>query len=92
MRNLMGQPDPLRQFLSLRSIVELLEEWVNVAMNGATDNRAYRELSDTMVSERLLSRIDEFKAGLKELACRGGDEPQFVLDRLDRVEETIRRL
>lgn len=90
-RALMGPPDPLRQFLSLKSIVELLEEWVDVALNGATNNRAYRELSDTLVSERLMSRIDEFKAGLEELACKG-EELHFVLDRFVRVEEAIRRL
>jgi hypothetical protein len=89
----MGRPDALRQFLSLKSIVELLEEWVNVALNGVTDNRAYRELSDTAVSDRLMSRIDEFKSSLEGLACRGGgDELQRVIDRLVRVEETIRRL
>lgn len=92
-RALMGRPDALRQFLSLKSIVELLEEWVNVALNGVTDNRAYRELSDTAVSDRLMSRIDEFKSSLEGLACRGGgDELQRVIDRLVRVEETIRRL
>jgi hypothetical protein len=89
----MGSPDPLRLYLSLKSIVELLEEWVNVALNGVTNNRAYRELSDTIVSERLMSRLDEFKSGLEDLACRGGrDDLQRVIDRLVRVEETIRRL
>ena len=90
---LMGGADPLRRYLTLKSIVELLEEWVTVAMNGMTQNRAYRELSDAIVSNRLMSRIDEFKAELEELGNRGGgDEVQRIINRLVQTEETMRRL
>jgi hypothetical protein len=90
---LMGGADPIRRYLTLKSIVEMLEEWVTVAINGMNQNRAYRELSDAIISNRLMSRIDEFKSELEELGSRGvGDELQRVISRLVQTEETMRRL
>ena len=92
MTALIGLPDPRRQFWSLKSIVELLEEWVNVALNGAAENRAYRELSESIISQHLMSRIDQFKAGLEALSRSGGaEETRRVLNRLGQIEEVVRK-
>jgi hypothetical protein len=88
----MGKPDPLSQFLSLKSIVEVLEEWFTVAMNGVKQNRAYRDLQDSIgIGSRLLHQIDEYKANLEELVSLCDvDKVRRVIDRLIRVEESIR--
>jgi hypothetical protein len=89
----MGGSNPLRRYLSIKSIVELLEDWVALASNGGNQNRAYRELSNAVVSNRLMSQIEEFKAGLRELAENGGgDEVNAVLSRLCQAEEIIARM
>jgi hypothetical protein len=93
-RAIMGSPDPLSQFLSLKSVVEVLEEWLTVAMNGVKQNRAYRELNASIgIGSRLLNRIDEYKASLEELSSFCGvDKVRRLVDRLVRVEESIRRI
>lgn len=85
----MGGADPLRRYLSLKSVTELLDEWATIATQGGNQNRAYRELSNAVVSNRLMSQIEEYKAKLNEL---GGEEVQIVLMRLIRAEATIGRL
>jgi nuclear pore complex protein Nup155 len=91
-RSVMGGADPLRRFLCLKSIVELLEEWTDIAFRGSVQNRAYRELATTMVDNRILSQIGGFKVSLEELTSTGGDEVERWLERLVRLEELISRL
>lgn len=88
----MGGADPLRRFLCLKSIVELLEEWTDIAFRGSVQNRAYRELATAMVDNCILSQIGGFKVSLEELTSTGGDEVERLLERFVRVEELISRL
>jgi len=84
----MGGADPHRRYLSLKSIVELLEEWISAAFNGGNQNRAYQELSNAVVSNSLLSEIDALKSRLDDLS-EGRDD---IKARLIRVKESIQRL
>jgi len=85
---LMGGADPHRRYLSLRSVVELLEEWISAGFSGGNQNRAYQELSNAVVTKSLLSEIDALKSRLDDV----GEGREDIQTRLNRVKESIQRL
>lgn len=87
--SLMGGADPYRRYLSLKSVLELLEKWISMSYSGDNqNNRAYQELSNAVVSRSLLNEIGAFESSLDGLN-EGRDEIQT---RLEQVKERIQRL
>mmetsp|Transcript_26949 Transcript_26949/g.40789 ORF Transcript_26949/g.40789 Transcript_26949/m.40789 type:complete len:1699 (+) Transcript_26949:181-5277(+) len=87
--SLMGGADPYRRYLSLKSVLELLEKWISISYSGDNqNNRAYQELSNAVVSRSLLNEIGAFESSLDGLN-KGRDEIQT---RLEQVKERIQRL
>jgi nuclear pore complex protein Nup155 len=86
----MGGVDPHSRFLHLRSIVEVLENWV---LSASRDKSAEKDLTDAVTTGMLMSRIDKTKANMEELMGSGiGEEATRVYERLLSSESSIKRL
>lgn len=87
--SLMGGADPYRRYLSLKSVVELLEKWVSLSFSGeGQNNRAYQELSNAIVSSSLLNEIGAFESSLDGL----GEEKDEIRARLNSVKQRVKRM
>jgi nuclear pore complex protein Nup155 len=86
----MGGVDPHSRFLHLRSIVEVLENWV---LSASRDESAAKDLKDAVTTGMLMSRIDKTKANMEELMGSViGEEATRVYERLLSSESSIKRL
>ena len=89
-KNLMGGANPRSRFLHLRSIVELLENWL---LSASHEGPAIIDLSSTFASGMLLTSIDTAKADLEDLMGAGTEDlVKRVYERLLSTEICIKRL
>ena len=78
----------LRRLWNMRSIIEVLEEWVVRASSGGR-TKASRQLDQAVATSKLMSRIDTFKASFEAM---GVPEARPMYVRLQGVERSLRHL